>query len=291
MDSCQKQSRARAAEEQAPHVLENAKIAEFRTIIYDHYRSHGRKMPWRETRDPYHILVSEVMLQQTQVGRVVEKFAEFIAAFPDISALDRASFQEALSVWQGLGYNRRALALKVIAKQVIEDFAGVLPRSMAELMRLKGIGRSTAGAIMAFAFNDPVVFVETNIRTVFIHYFFADGSLVGDAQILPFIEATLDYENPRVWYWALMDYGSMLKKNGLDMNAKSLRYQRQTPFRGSFRQARGKILKALVSTPGLTNTEMADETGFAVERVKEAVERLETEGFVVCEAGRYRISG
>ncbi len=247
-------------------------------------------MPWRETSDPYHILVSEVMLQQTQVGRVVEKFKEFVAAFPDIVALDRASLQEVLSIWQGLGYNRRALALKSVARQVLEEFGGRLPGSAVDLMQLKGVGPYTANAVMAFAFNEPVVLVETNIRTVFIHHFFTDDEGVRDSGILPLVEATLDRDNPRVWYWALMDYGTMLKKSGLDMNARSAHYQRQTPFHGSFRQVRGMILKALVSTADLTILDIARETGLSSDRVSEAVQRLEAEGFIVSETTGYRVS-
>lgn len=247
-------------------------------------------MPWRETSDPYHILVSEIMLQQTQVSRVIEKFKEFIAAFPDIPALDRAPLQKVLSVWQGLGYNRRALALKAVAGQVMEEFGGRLPGSAAGLIRLKGLGPYTANAVMAFAFNEPVVLVETNIRTVFIHHFFTDDEGVRDSRILPLVEATLDRDNPRVWYWALMDYGTMLKKSGLDMNARSAHYQRQTPFHGSFRQVRGMILKALLSTTGLTLMDIARETGLSPDRVSEAVQRLEAEGFIVSETAGYRVS-
>jgi A/G-specific adenine glycosylase len=282
------QSRPNKTQQTPP--IDGIRKAEFQAIVYDHYRSHGRQMPWRETNDPYHILVSEIMLQQTQVSRVTEKFKEFVSAFPDIPSLDRASFQEVISLWQGLGYNRRALALKAIAKQVMEEFSGLLPRSVADLMGLKGIGRYTANAVAAFAFNEPVVLVETNIRTVFIHHFFASQERVEDPQIIPFVEATLDRENPRIWYWALMDYGATLKKNGLDMNAKSAHYQRQTRFSGSFRQVRGSILKALVSTTGLTFAELAQKTGFPPDRVAEGVRRLEAEGFIVSEASHYRIS-
>lgn len=291
MDLRDELSRPRAVESSGHRVLNECEIDGFRKTIYDYYLSYGRKMPWRETTDPYHVLVSEVMLQQTQVGRVVEKFTEFITAFPDIATLNRASLREVLRVWQGLGYNRRALSLKAIAKRVMEGLGGVLPCSMDDLMRLDGIGRSTAGAIVAFAFNDPVTFVETNIRTVFIHCFFSDDVVVSDAQILPLIEATVDHKNPRVWYWALMDYGAMLKKNGLDMNAKSAHYQRQGRFHGSARQLRGRILKLLVVTPGITSAEIARETGFSLERITEGIERLKIEGFVLCEAGRYRIPG
>jgi A/G-specific adenine glycosylase len=279
------------AVEGASGAPEAKQIEEFRVTIYDYYRSHGRKMPWRETSDAYHILVSEIMLQQTQVSRVVEKYPEFIAEFPNILALNDAPLQKVLAAWQGLGYNRRALALKAVAKQVVEVFGGRIPRSMTDLMLLKGIGASTAGAIAAFAFNDPAVFIETNIRTVFIHFFFPEKASVRDTEVLQIIEAALDRENPRTWYWALMDYGAMLKKNGLCMNAKSAHHQKQSPFHGSVRELRGRILKLLVDAPGITPMEVARETGFGIEKVRDGFERLETEGFIVSEAGRYRISG
>jgi A/G-specific adenine glycosylase len=215
-------------------------------------------MPWRETKDPYRILVSEIMLQQTQVVRVEEKYPKFIRAFPDFKALNRAPLAKVYGVWQGMGYNRRALALKKIAHIVVNDYKGTLPKTHEDLCALPGIGKATASSIMAFAFNRPAVFIETNIRTVFIHFFFKKRKQVADEEILLLVEQCLYRKNPRVWYWALMDYGTMLKKSGEDKNIRSKHYKKQGRFEGSRRQKRGKILKILLDCNGLNIKEMCD---------------------------------
>jgi A/G-specific adenine glycosylase len=175
-----------------PVNLSSAAIRSFRQKIYRYYRSHGRALPWRTTRNPYHILVSEIMLQQTQVERVLQKYPQFVTAFPDFKTLAKAPLRKILHVWQGMGYNRRALFLKKIAVAVVEKFNGRLPRTIEELMSLSGIGKNTAASISAFAFNKPVAFIETNIRSVFIHCFFQDQDDVNDREILPLVEKTLD---------------------------------------------------------------------------------------------------
>ena len=189
------------------------------------------------------------MLQQTQVERVTTKYSEFIAAFPDFTSLANASLQEVLRVWQGMGYNRRAVALKEIAVRVIRDFNGMLPDSVDVLATLPGIGRATASSIAAFAFNLPAVFIETNIRRVFIHFFFQDKQNIKDPDILLLVEKTLDRRNPGAWYHALMDYGVLLKRQFPGLNKRSAHYQKQTPFQGSNRQMRGRILKTLIERP------------------------------------------
>ena len=180
--------------------LSAREIARFRTRIYRHYQTHGRSLPWRETRDPYAILVSEVMLQQTQVARVLGKYGEFLARFPDFAHLAAAPLPEVLAAWQGLGYNRRALALKHLAVKVMAEHGGRLPRSEAALRRLPGIGPGTAGAVLAFAFEEPAVFIETNIRRVFLHCFFPGQEGVRDRHLLPYVAATLDRRRVRPWY-------------------------------------------------------------------------------------------
>lgn len=164
----------------------------FHEIIYEHYREKGRKLPWRETREPYFILVSEIMLQQTPVERVIEKYRRFIATFPDFSSLAKAPLHRILEVWQGLGYNRRALALKRIAEIVIKRYDGILPSTVKILMTFPGIGRYTASAINAFAFNKPTVIIETNIRSVFIHFFFhARARCFGFEKNVPIVDANV----------------------------------------------------------------------------------------------------
>jgi A/G-specific adenine glycosylase len=261
----------------------------FRTTIYSYYQAHGRQLPWRETDDPYSILVSEIMLQQTPVSRVLQKYEEFIRSFPDFTALAQASVQEILRVWQGLGYNRRALALKKTAEVVVSHYSGVLPAEPAELRKLPGIGPYTAAAIAAFAFNRPVMFIETNIRTVFIHCFFHDQTAVKDREILPLIEQTLDTSNPRRWYYALMDYGAMLKQRYHNSNRRSAQYQKQTPFKGSNRELRGMILRALTAHSRISEAELVTKLNADSERVSFALKQLVAEGFITKDEHGVRI--
>ena len=145
---------------------------QFQKIIYAHYRTHGRILPWRFEKDPYKIFVSEVMLQQTQVSRVRKKYGAFLKQFPDFRALSVASVSAVLRAWQGLGYNRRALYLKRAAERIVHAHGGKIPREIGELEALPGIGPATARSIRAFAFNEPDIFIETNIRSAYLHFFF-----------------------------------------------------------------------------------------------------------------------
>src|SRR5512135_3657963 len=196
-------------------------IRSFRKTIYAYYDKHGRHLPWRRTRDPYRILVSEIMLQQTQVERVIEKYKEFLAAFPDFPSLAKAPLAKLLRNWSGMGYNRRALSLKSLAQKVVVEHQGRLPSDREMLLALPGIGRYTAGAVIAFAFNKPVVFMDTNIRRVYIHEFFHDQGDILDDEIMPLLEQTMDAGDPRKWYNALMDYGAMLKREQVNPNRRS----------------------------------------------------------------------
>lgn len=270
--------------------LTPTRVRRFQRIIYRHCRTHGRTFPWRSTDNPYHILVSEIMLQQTQTERVVQKYEQFLSSFPNFASLARAPLREILKVWQGLGYNRRAMALKDIAQMVVKNFQGNLPSSPEALMSLPGIGRATACAICAFAFNKPVVFIETNIRRAFIHHFFQDENHVKDTQILPLVEKTLDTSNPRTWYFALMDYGVMLKKRYQNPNRKSAHYQKQPPFEGSNRQIRGMILRALTAESPISQQEIAQRLGMDPDRVKGNLVQLQREGFIRRRRGRFTIA-
>jgi A/G-specific adenine glycosylase len=269
--------------------LRPAALRSFQHKIWDYYREHGRSMPWRETGNPYHILVSELMLQQTQVPRVLEKYREFIARFPDAAALAKAPLRSVLTVWQGLGYNRRALALQQIARIVVERFKGKVPSSLDDLVKLPGIGKATASAILAFAFNQPVAFIETNIRTVFIHFFFPDRDAVSDEEILPLVVKTLDADNPREWYYALMDYGTVLKKTAANAGRKSRHYHKQSPFDGSNRQVRGKIVRYLVKEGKSTEKEMVKQIGLRAHRVRSALRDLVQEGLIARKGAMLKI--
>jgi A/G-specific adenine glycosylase len=255
-------------------------VKAFQKKIYTYYGDHGRSLPWRKNVSPYRVLVSEIMLQQTQVERVVDKYKAFLSLFPDFHALAAAPTARLLAVWSGMGYNRRALALRSLAEQVVNQHRGKLPKERDGLLELPGIGKYTAGAIQAFAFNLPVVFMDTNIRRVYIHEFFEDRTGIHDDELLPLVEQTLDREDPRKWYNALMDYGTMLKRDGVNPNRRSLHYTRQSRFENSNRQARGKILKVLVKEPMLTAVQIAARTGMDRDRVKLNLVQLEKEGFI-----------
>jgi A/G-specific adenine glycosylase len=266
-------------------------IGIFRRIILDHHKRHRRSLPWRKTRNPYRIVVSEIMLQQTQVERVMDKYSLLIKTFPDFSSLATVPLPEILAVWQGLGYNRRAIALKRIAQTVMTDFHGKLPSSKEELLRLPGIGDYTASAILAFAFDQPTVFIETNIRRVFIHFFFGDRASVSDADILPLVSETLPRNDPREWYYALMDYGSMLGKKMANPNRRSAHYSRQSRFQGSDRQVRGMILKTMLEKKELSKKELIAKLGLDPKRVEDNLASLVKEGFLKKQGRRFSIAG
>lgn len=210
-----------------------------------------RDLPWRRTRDPYEILVSEVMLQQTQVSRVDGRWQRWLERFPQVQVLAEAPQAEVLSEWQGLGYNRRALALHRAAQAIVK--LGRFPRGTGELRALPGVGPATCAGVRAFAFDLPGVYLETNVRAVFLEAFFPEIEGVGDRAIVPLVEATCpksasDPERgPRTWYYALLDVGAELKRNRPNPSRRSASAHRQSPFEGSRRQKRAELLRMLLS--------------------------------------------
>jgi A/G-specific adenine glycosylase len=260
--------------------LTSAEVRAFRKKVHDHFREHGRDLPWRRNLNPYRVLLSEIMLQQTQVDRVIEKYKQFLAAFPTITDLAMAPLPQLLALWSGLGYNRRALALKALAQKVVEEHKGRLPSERDQLLALPGIGNYTAGAVMAFAFNKPVVFMDTNIRRVYIHEFFQDREGIRDEELIPLVERTLDTADPRTWYNSLMDYGTMLKQQHANPNRRSAHYTRQSPFENSNRQVRGRILKVLVADAPLTALQIVKKVAMDAERVKGNLVQMQKEGFI-----------
>lgn len=263
-----------------PDSLARQKEHLFRSRVRRYYRLHRRSMPWRETRDPYRIFVSEIMLQQTQVARVLEKYPSFVRALTSFRALAAASAREVLFLWQGLGYNRRALFLHRAAQVITRDHRGLLPCDHATLRTLPGIGEATAGSLLAFAYNAPAPFIETNIRRVYLHHFFPGRSGVSDKEILPFVERTLDSKNPREWYYALMDYGAMLAKTVPNPNVRSASYSRQKGFKGSVREARGAILKILLREKGAVKPDafLRRLPRIGSNRIREAISSLLKDG-------------
>lgn len=213
------------------------------------HAAESRVFPWRKTVDPYRILVSEIMLQQTQTERVVPKYRAFLKAFPTVRALAAAPLAAVLRAWSGLGYNRRAKMLHAAARAIVAEHGGAVPKTFAELHALPGVGPYTAGAVLAFAHNIPHPIIETNIRTVYLHHFFKGKHGVTDAEILALVDATLDRTNPRRFYTALMDYGATLKRSMGNLNVRSKSYTKQSAFKGSARQLRGVLIRALGERP------------------------------------------
>ena len=254
------------------------------------YKKEGRgHLPWRTTKDPYKILVSEVMLQQTQVGRVVPFYKNFIKQFPTPKKLAEAKLSRVLKAWQGLGYNRRAKYLHEVGITLAKTR---FPKTVRELEALSGIGPYTARAVAAFAYNQPEVFVETNIRTVLFHHRLVGTKKVSDSALFPLVAELLQKSKmePRDFYAAMMDYGSFLKQSGVRLNSQSKHYSRQSKFEGSPRQLRSAILRELLQNPA-TLPQLTKK--FSPARSKGEIERemkrLEAEGMVILQRGRFRI--
>ena len=228
-----------------------AYTARFRSEVRKYWKENGRHdLPWRKTKDPYRTLVSEVMLQQTQVPRVIEKYKEFLKKFPTLRALAKAPLSDVLKVWSGLGYNRRGKYLHDAAKQMSLFYNGRVPIGYDDLRKLPGVGDYTARAVRVFAYNEPDILIETNIRAAYIHYFYSNilqNTAIADAALLPVVTKVAEGQDPRKWNWALMDYGAYLKRSGVRNNSRSAHYTKQSKFEGSLRQVRGAILRALHS--------------------------------------------
>ena len=222
-------------------------IKDFKKTILDYYEQSGRSFPWRYTgkADPWGVLVSEFMLQQTQTSRVIPYWERWMKKWPRPADCAADSLENVLKEWSGLGYNRRAKNLHDCAAVITEKHRGMVPKTAGELILLPGIGAYTAGAVACFAWNTPALFIETNIRSVLIHFFFQDKTGIKDTELFPILEQCLDRKNPKIWYWALMDYGAELKKITKNPNRKSAHYTKQSCFEGSFRQLRGALIRSL----------------------------------------------
>lgn len=265
----------------------------FRTMVRTEGARLYRDLPWRRTRDPYGIWLSEVMLQQTQVVRVETRWPEWLERFPTVFDLARADTADVLSAWQGMGYNRRALALKAAAERLAGEYGGTFPESARELESLPGIGPATAQGIRAFAFDLPGIYLETNVRTVFLHHMFPDAPGVPDRELAPLVEASCPFgqvegpgpyaepqdarDTPRSWYYALLDYGAYLKKSVPNPSRRSKSYTRQSKFEGSRRQKRAETVRILLAARG------ANEGAVPTEKI---ARRLDDEELA---AGRPRV--
>lgn len=268
-----------------PKHIDSKSLSGFQRRVRSFYKKNGRhSLPWRKTRSPYKILVSEIMLQQTQAHRVIPKYKAFLKRFPSPGVLAAAPLGDVLREWQGLGYNRRAKMLHDAMRAVVANHKGKIPRSYAELIALPGIGMYTARAVRVFTWNEPDILIETNIRTAFIHHFFPKGNRVSDKKLFPYMEITLDRKHPREWHAALMDYGSHLKKTVPNPSRKSAHYGTQKPFKGSDREIRGAILRELAKSNQKISS-LVTVLPFSKKRIQSQLARLSKEGLAVVKRG------
>jgi A/G-specific adenine glycosylase len=264
--------------------VDSGKVAQFQSQVWDFYSSHRRSLPWRDDPSGYEVFVSEIMLQQTQVNRVIPKYHSWLKQFESFDQLRCASVADLVQAWQGLGYNRRVLWMRQSAEIITSEYGGRLPRDPDLLRRLPGIGPNTAGSLVAFAYNIPVVFIETNIRRVYIHEFFSGSDRVPDSSILELVSKTLDDQRPREWYYALMDLGADLAQRVTNPNSRSRHYGLQSKFEGSIRQLRGEVLrKMLDGRSDEKSMEIADP------RLGGVLDDLVHEGFLEIQSGQYRL--
>lgn len=273
--------------------LSQKKINAFQDTVYSFYKTNKRNLPWRfgykHPVTPFMVFVSEIMLQQTQVDRVIPKFNVFIKKFPSFKAVSLAKTKEILSLWSGLGYNRRALYLKETCTRIYERYNAVVPKETVLLLDLPGVGPYTASALKVFIYNLPEVCIETNIRSAYIEYFFKTEKSVTDRELCSFIEMTLDVKNPREWYYALMDYGSFIKRQNQNPSRKSKGYKLQSKFKNSQRFFRGAIIKLLLADQ-LTEKDISSQfSGAHRKSIQKALEDLTKESFLVKIKNKYQI--
>ncbi len=269
---------------------------EFQALIRNKGAELYRDLPWRNTRDPYQIILSEIMLQQTQVARVMVRWEAFLKRFPTVDALASAATSDVLEEWQGMGYNRRALALKRMADICSQEYDGTIPSDEAQLLALPGVGPSTAAGVRAFSFNEPGVYLETNVRTVFLHELFPDEEGVSDKILRPLVAESCSMDNPRGWYYALLDYGAHLKQTLPNPSRRSKEYTRQSKFEGSRRQKRAEIVRLVLAQPGVScESVYADLNSFektagrdivSPQLFQELIAQLVAEGFFSQEENR-----
>lgn len=276
----------------------------FREKVLERGAELYRELPWRRSRDPYEVWISEVMLQQTQVSRVDGRWQQWLRRFPTVDALATAEAADVLDEWQGLGYNRRALSVWRAA-QAVHAAGGQLPHEVDQLVALPGIGPATAAGIRAFALDLPGVYLETNVRTVFLHELYPEAQGVADRELIPLVatccppDASNPADDPRTWYFALLDYGAWLKREVPNPSRRSSGHVRQSRFEGSHRQRRAMVVRVLLAhrEQGVSIQQVADELSaqeaqvgrgpIAADEAQSLLRELSAEGFCHEEGGRW----
>ena len=265
-------------------------IEEFKNIINTWYLVHRRDLPWRKTFDPYSIVVSEIMLQQTQVGRVLNFYDKFLNTFPTFSSLATADNKTLFELWNGLGYWKRALNLRKIAEIIQLKYEGVFPSDIDTLKTLPGVGEYTSAALKCFIYNYPVAFVETNIRKVINHFFFNGSDNVSDKEIYRIADLVLDRDNPREWNYSLMDYGSSEFRS-----KKTTKNDKKESFVFSNRFYRGELIRFITQKGEVSRDEIhillntISENKITNSRVSSILESLIKDQLISNKKDRYYI--
>lgn len=265
--------------------LSSEKIKQFQKKVLSFYKKNKRSLPWRDTTDPYKILLSEFMLQQTQVSRVVSYYERWTAKWPTIDQLASATLAEVLEQWMGLGYNNRAVNLHRTAKKIVAEFDGDVISAMKNYQELPGIGKYTSQAVQIFSTNDDLVTVDTNIRRILIREFDLPP-MVPDKELWRVAERCLPAGKGREWHNALMDYGALYltaQKTGIKSKTQ------QSRFEGSNRQIRAKILRCLLKQ-GLSIIDLETEIDVRQERLFPLLEKMIAEKTIVKNKTIYQIN-
>ena len=292
----------------------------FNRTLFSWHKDHYRDMPWRNTRDPYHILISEIMLPQTQVDRVRTKYTDFLKRFPTVRVLAKAPLGEVLRAWSGLGYNRRARYLHDCAKKIVHEYSGKFPNDLEELKRLPGIGLSTAGALLAFSFGEDEPMIDTNIRRILVRVFFGGkrskkirGRTLGinssrsdlvsfphvpsDKGLYIFAKSLIPKGKGRIWNYAMLDLGatSCTARNHSDRcplmrlhgEVGDFRYKKpQKKFHGSRRFYRGKILSLLTERKRVAPLQLGKAVALPTSALRDILRDLKRERLVVSSRGK-----
>lgn len=253
----------------------------FVQFILGFYKQYGRTFAWRQTSDAYRILLSEVMLQQTQTTRVQPKYTLFLSIWPDFEALAKTSLDELLFHWKGLGYNRRALNLLKSARAT-EAWNWTIPNDRTIIASLPGVGKATTAALLSFCYNERAIYLETNIRRVLLHCFYPESMGIADKELELLLAKLCDeVDDYKTWYYALMDYGVLLKTLVPNANVRSAHYSKQGKFENSNRQIRGQLIHLLSDTgPKQAEVILQLLSRFEEERVMDCLDQLKAEGFV-----------
>jgi A/G-specific adenine glycosylase len=266
-------------------VFSAERIQEFQKKVFSFYQKNKRDLPWRKTTDPYKILLSELMLQQTQVNRVILYYEKWITRWPDIHALASASLAEVLQAWMGLGYNTRAINLHKAARKIVTEFDNDVLEAMKQYKEIPGVGRYTSQAVQIFSTNADIVTIDTNIRRIFIKEFHLPEK-VSDKELWRLAEKCLPKGRSREWHNALMDYGALhltSQKTGIKPKTQ------QSRFEGSDRQIRARILRCLLNDT-MSLSELKKTFRIEQKRLRRILDKMVTEKIIVNNNNSYQLN-